>query len=262
MLCPVETICREIAQEATFERPEIRSATVYNSQDRDHDLQLQAVSLCASLDRRRRVVATINKVQKVFAQHPLRLRGLRVYTHVYVTLQLSSCRAYKLGKRRWSYNQCELTLHRACSEDGAAHRLTALEAVYHKDSSAEEDSTVGQVQVTSPHFHHVANSCISGDDNLINLCCVIHLQSSFKICGTSSKFKHLDMAMIFLFWVVSSARAGIQATYQVRLENGLLVKAVLYLVYAEPAKTSWETDLPHEADACEVFQWWLVTRSE
>ena len=48
-----------------------------------------------------------------------------------------ACRAYKLGKRRWSYNQCELVLH----QDGASgpgNVLTAVGAVYKKESDLEE----------------------------------------------------------------------------------------------------------------------------
>lgn len=35
------------------------------------------------------------------------------------------CRAYKLGKKRWSYNQCELKI----VQDGGDQRLDIVEAV-------------------------------------------------------------------------------------------------------------------------------------
>ena len=53
-----------------------------------------------------------------------------------------------------------------------------------------------------------------------------------------------------------------QATYQVQLENGLSVKAVLHLVYAEPFMTSYKADLQREAAVRQVHQWHLVKRSE
>ena len=54
----------------------------------------------------------------------------------------------------------------------------------------------------------------------------------------------------------------IQAIYQVQLENGLNVKAVLHLVYAEPFMTSRRADLQCEAAVWQVHQWHLVKRSE
>ncbi|DBA81402.1 TPA: hypothetical protein ACH3X2_006820 [Trebouxia sp. C0005] len=49
---------------------------------------------------------------------------------------LAELRAYKLGKRRWSYNQCELVLHQddAC---GPGNILAAVGAVYRKESDLE-----------------------------------------------------------------------------------------------------------------------------
>ena len=57
-----------------------------------------------------------------------------------------TCRAYKLGKRRWSYNQCELVLHQddAC---GSGNELAAVGAVYKKDSDLEELCTDSEHQV-------------------------------------------------------------------------------------------------------------------
>ena len=57
-----------------------------------------------------------------------------------------TCRAYKLGKRRWSYNQCELVLHQddAC---GPGNILAAVGAVYKKESDLEELCTDSEGQV-------------------------------------------------------------------------------------------------------------------
>ena len=38
---------------------------------------------------------------------------------------MAFCRAYKLGKKRWSYNQCELKI----LQDGGDQRLDVVEAV-------------------------------------------------------------------------------------------------------------------------------------
>ncbi len=39
--------------------------------------------------------------------------------------RLAACRAYKLGKKRWSYNQCELKI----VQEGGDQRLDVVEAV-------------------------------------------------------------------------------------------------------------------------------------
>ncbi|DBA67779.1 TPA: hypothetical protein ACH3X2_001213 [Trebouxia sp. C0005] len=46
---------------------------------------------------------------------------------------LAELRAYKLGKRRWSYNECELVLHQD-DECGPGNVLAAVGAVYNKES--------------------------------------------------------------------------------------------------------------------------------
>ena len=48
-----------------------------------------------------------------------------------------TCRAYKLGKRRWSYNQCELVVHQY-DASGLGNVLTTVGAVYIKKSDLEE----------------------------------------------------------------------------------------------------------------------------
>ncbi len=55
-------------------------------------------------------------------------------------------RAYKLGKRRWSYNQCELVLHQddAC---GPGNVVAAVGAVYKKESDLKELCTDPEGQV-------------------------------------------------------------------------------------------------------------------
>ena len=75
--------------------------------------------------------------------------------------QYSACRAYKLGRGGWSYNQCELSLHQDGTESRSYHRLSALKAIYQKDVSAESHSTWGQVQATYKHLH-LLHTCHHG----------------------------------------------------------------------------------------------------
>ena len=66
---------------------------------------------------------------------------------------MHTCRAYKLGKRRWSYNQCELVLHQddAC---GPGNILAAVGAVYKKESDLEELCTDPEGQVCELEMQH------------------------------------------------------------------------------------------------------------
>ncbi len=61
-----------------------------------------------------------------------------------------NCRAYKLGKRRWSYNQCELVLHQdeAC---GSGKTLVAVGAFCKRESGSKEHSLDGQVGEALQH---------------------------------------------------------------------------------------------------------------
>ena len=59
------------------------------------------------------------------------------------------CRAYKLGKRRWSYNQFELALLQDGVDNGRARSLVVMEATYCKEGSADEKSSIGQVVLSS-----------------------------------------------------------------------------------------------------------------
>jgi len=57
-----------------------------------------------------------------------------------------TCRAYKLGKRRWSYNQCELVLHQD-DDCGPGNILAAVGAIYKKKNDLEELCTDPEGQV-------------------------------------------------------------------------------------------------------------------
>ncbi|KAL0026159.1 hypothetical protein WJX79_006416 [Trebouxia sp. C0005] len=114
---------------------------------------------------------------------------------------LPELRAYKLGKRRWSYNQCELILHQDDAR-GPGNVLAAVGSVYQKGSDLEELR------------------------------------------------RDLDG----------------QVVYEVQLENGVIVRVVLYLVYAVASNQCCQTDMAFQqrgqADMHDGFQWNLVTRSE
>ncbi len=60
---------------------------------------------------------------------------------------LHPCRAYKLGKRRWSYNQCELVLHQDDDICRPGNILAAVGAVYKKENDLEELCTDPEGQV-------------------------------------------------------------------------------------------------------------------
>ena len=57
----------------------------------------------------------------------------------------------------------------------------------------------------------------------------------------------------------------IQVVYEVQLENGVIVRVVLYLVYAVASNQCCQTDMAFQqrgqADMHDGFQWNLVTRS-
>ncbi len=61
--------------------------------------------------------------------HSLLLLGLAhpdaTHSTFWYDIRLAACRAYKLGKKRWSYNQCELKI----VQEGGDQRLDVVEAV-------------------------------------------------------------------------------------------------------------------------------------
>ena len=86
------------------------------------------------------------------------------YTTTHTTTRAATCRAYKLGKRRWSYNQCELLL--SLEDTGFSSQeprkrlgrvsvppLTVTEAVLIKNNETE---TICMVSIQTP----VGPSCL------------------------------------------------------------------------------------------------------
>ncbi len=60
-------------------------------------------------------------------------------------MALHACRAYKLGKRRWSYNQFELVLLQDGVDSAHVRSLAVMEATHCKEASADEGCLIGQV---------------------------------------------------------------------------------------------------------------------
>ena len=94
---------------------------------------------------------------------------------------VNACRAYKLGKRRWSYNQCELVLHQD-DDCGPGVILAAAGAVYKKESDLEELCTDPESQVcdlsnTALPITHLTHSMLA-----INVCAV---------CKNTLQFIHI-----------------------------------------------------------------------
>lgn len=58
------------------------------------------------------------------------------------------CRAYKLGKKRWSYNQCELVLTQQGSTSPS--EVTVVEAVHVPDPALHSHISESQVSMGLP----------------------------------------------------------------------------------------------------------------
>ena len=119
-------------------------------------VRLQLTSLdrrshsCSSLSSGRAAVmlfATL-RAAATSPEHRLQLRSMPPATYLYLQSITCTytCRAYKLGKRRWSYNQCELVLHQG-DDGGPGNILAAVGAVYEKESELEKFCTDTEGQV-------------------------------------------------------------------------------------------------------------------
>ncbi len=82
----------------------------------------------------------------MLAKSAWRKQFTRLSTSLY---PLHACRAYKLGKRRWSYNQFELVLFQDGVDSAHARSLAVMETTYCKEASADEGSSIGQVMPSS-----------------------------------------------------------------------------------------------------------------
>ncbi len=106
------------------------------------------------------------------------------------------CRAYKLGKKRWSYNQCELVL----TQQGS--------------TSPSEVTVVEAVHVHHPAMHsHVSESQVSSG----LLCSSL---PSARVCVAMLSQSTCDMTL--------------QASYDMKLSNNQTVHVAVFLVYSRP----------------------------
>ena len=106
------------------------------------------------------------------------------------------CRAYKLGKKRWSYNQCELVLTQQGSTSPS--EVTVVEAVHVHDPAMH--SHVSESQVSMGHFC----SSLPG----AHVCVAMRSQAT---CDMTS-----------------------QASYDMKLSNNQTVHVAVFLVYSTP----------------------------
>jgi len=106
------------------------------------------------------------------------------------------CRAYKLGKKRWSYNQCELVL----TQQGS--------------TSPSEVTVVEAVHVHDPAMHsHVSES-----------------QVSMGVLCSSLPGAHVCAAML----CQSTYDMTLQASYDMKLSNNQTVHVAVFLVHSSP----------------------------
>ena len=91
---------------------------------------------------------------------------------------LNACRAYKLGKRRWSYNQCELVLHQD-DDCGPGVILAAAGAVYKKENDLEELCTDPESQVCELSNTALPITQLTHGMLVINVCAVRKITLQF-----------------------------------------------------------------------------------
>lgn len=60
---------------------------------------------------------------------------------------MGECRAYKLGKKRWSYNQCQLVLHKPLGNDPMGQVLEVHEC---QALTCDDDLVHALPEVSSP----------------------------------------------------------------------------------------------------------------
>ena len=132
-------------------------------------------------------------------------------------------RAYKLGKRRWSYNQCELRVLQAGS--GGANSVEVVEAVqFPTNGSNGHGHSAGE----SPSSTATSSPMAGNDGNMHSL-------------SQQSPPTPAEEASV---------------TYQVRLGNGYRIRVVVFVVHEEPVGA---VAAPGGATH---FTWRAVARSE
>ena len=132
-------------------------------------------------------------------------------------------RAYKLGKKRWSYNQCELVL----TQQG---------------STSPSEVTV--VEATAVHVHHPAmHSHVSESQVSRGLLC--SSLPSALVCVAMLSQSTCDMTS--------------QASYDMKLSNNQTVHVAVFLVYSSPDAEVTEERNGAEQKS---YQWKIISRSK
>jgi len=133
------------------------------------------------------------------------------------------CRAYKLGKKRWSYNQCELVL----TQQGSI-----------------SPSEVTVVEATAVHVHHPAmHSHVSESQVSSGLLC--SSLPSARVCVAMLSQSTCDMTS--------------QASYDMKLSNNQTVHVAVFLVYSSPDAEVTEERNGAEQKS---YQWKIISRSK
>ncbi|KAL0043203.1 hypothetical protein WJX82_007077 [Trebouxia sp. C0006] len=159
------------------------------------------------------------------------------------TDDLPELRAYKLGKRRWSYNQCELVLHQD-DDCGPGVILAAAGAVYKKESDLEELCTDPESQVE--YQVHLDNGAV-----VMVVLYLVYAEPSNACCQTDvlpQQRSQADMHDGYQWNLVkrSACSKGCQGPllHTVRRQSG---KDLLGSACSQPIRVMANNDIPHGA---------------
>ncbi|KAL0043258.1 hypothetical protein WJX82_006520 [Trebouxia sp. C0006] len=156
---------------------------------------------------------------------------------------LPELRAYKLGKRRWSYNQCELVLHQD-DDCGPGITLAAAGAVYKKESDLEELCTDPESQVV--YEVQLENGAV-----VMVVLYLVYAEPSNACCQTDvlpQQRSQADMHNGYQWNLVkrSACSKGCQGPllHTVRRQSG---KDLLGSACSQPIRVMANNDIPHGA---------------
>lgn len=191
---------------------------------------------------------------------------------LHLTLNVT-CRAYKLGKRRWSFNQCELLLMLADSNSPSKQPLplTVTQATLIKGNESEATCNVSicswlcfQTFAVGQRF---LGLCLT--HQLLDLSAIVYLLTTMQLplcqythsCGLCAPgLCALAQSPCSIQFAVQDSNSS-KISYQVQLSNGSHVIASFYLVYPEPSSS-----VAQQGFGCGTviptteYSWSLVTR--
>ena len=155
-----------------------------------------------------------------------------------VALLFASLKAYKLGKRRWSYNQCQLVIQ----QEGGDDELTVMEAMAHGQSTLEPEYQVHTTENLRRCPYRRRRSYAHGETRQSNSCS--EQNSIFKqllpprqcavagLClevpGGQVQSERVDEFRN----VMSMQESGV--VYLVRLSNDQRVRVHVFVVHDDP----------------------------